>query len=206
MRTFTNQELNLLYRFQEARRRLALLQNQAAASPWQAEIDALSSRWKSLYSGRISSPKELEQLQKKSSEYKKARAVREDKLLEQLLHLEELEKQAQLVQEQAVELKTKLEKLEAEETARVNALRAQSKQVEEELAALEKDLPAELMTYYQRSAGTLKGSVLAPVKDGTCGSCHMILSPAVIEKVKAGGLLTLCENCGRGLFIPETTV
>ena len=245
MRTFTNQELNLLYRFQEAQRRLALLQNQAAASPWQAEIDALSSRWnaekekarsllaaldrlkkenrqletecqdmdfqlaqieKSLYSGRISSPKELEQLQKKSSEYKKARAVREDKLLEQLLHLEELEKQAQLVQEQAVELKTKLEKLEAEETARVNALRAQSKQVEEELAALEKDLPAELMTYYQRSAGTLKGSVLAPVKDGTCGSCHMILSPAVIEKVKAGGLLTLCENCGRGLFIPETTV
>ena len=44
MRTFTNQELNPLYRFQEAWRRLAVLQNQVMASPFQAEIDALSTR------------------------------------------------------------------------------------------------------------------------------------------------------------------
>lgn len=244
MSTFTNQELNRLYRFQEAQRQLALLHNQLTASPLQEEIDALSLRWnterertrllqeeidvltkenrqletecqdldyqlaqieKSLYSGKISSPKELEQLQKRNSEYKNAREKREDKLLNQLYLLEELEKQGQRAQEQVAELKKKLAMLEAEEATRVKALRTQIREVKEELADLETLLPDGLKTFYQRSAKTLKGSVLAPVKEGTCGSCHMIISQAVIEKVKAGGPITFCENCGRGLFIPESS-
>lgn len=243
MHTFTNQELNMLYRFQEAQRRLASLQNQVTASPLQPEIDALSARLtaemkkaellqgeinrlktenrrleaecrdydyqlaqieKNLYSGKISSPKELEQLQKRNSEYKNAREVREEKLINQLYLLEEQEKKVQHLEEQVEELKERMKAVEDKEAARINSLRKQIGEVKEEATSLKTVLPDGLKSFYQRSVKTLKGIVLAPVKDSTCGSCHMILSQAVIEKVKTGGgAIMHCENCGRGLFEPK---
>ena len=103
------------------------------------------------------------------------------------------------------ELKGKLELLEAKEAARVKSLRTQIREVTAEATGLETALPDGLKSFYQRSVKTLKGIVIAPVKEGTCGSCHMIISQAVIEKVKAGSVIMHCENCGRGLFVPESS-
>ena len=74
-------------------------------------------------------------------------------------------------------------------------------ELQEEVEALDRDLPEDLKGFYQRSAKALKGVVVVPIKDKTCGFCHMIIPPAVLEKVKKGGSgVMLCENCGRGLF------
>jgi len=157
-----------------------------------------------LYSGRISAPKELAQLQRRIAEYQKAKADREEKILDQLYQLEAREEELALAQKNEAKLQRQLEVAIETETKRVNSLRDRRAQLQKELSGLEQALPDSLKEYYRRSANALKGIVVSPVENGLCSFCHMILPPAVLEKVKRGSAeLTVCENCGRGLFYPK---
>ena len=242
---FTNKDVFLLYRFQEAHRRLSLLQGQLSDPALRHEIKDLSDQLalviketnllqkeidqlktenqkledeckeydfqlgqieKTLYSGKISSPKELEQLQKRNAEYKNAKGSREERLINQLYLIEEQENRLGQLQEKAEGLKERVEIVREQETKRRTTLRAQAEKVKTEAGEIEKTLPQGLIKFYQRSAEVLKGIVVAPIVESTCGSCHVILSQAVLEKVKkGGGTVPLCESCGRGLFYPETS-
>ncbi|NLM37273.1 MAG: hypothetical protein GX202_04010 [Firmicutes bacterium] len=230
----------LLYRYQEARRRLAACADELAG--WEgkrvladlekqvqtvqeavAAIRTECARLKTenrqlegecrdyevqlrdleatLYSGKIAAPKELEQLQRRIAEYQTAKAAREEKLLDQLYMLETKERELAEAQEQAGALQSKLAAAAEEVARRVNSLRKNCAELQKEVEDLERALPESLLGFYQRSAKALKGIVVVPIKGKTCGFCHMILPPAVLEQVKKGGTgVTLCENCGRGLF------
>ena len=48
-------------------------------------------------------------------------------------------------------------------------------ELQEEVEALDRELPEDLKGFYQRSAKALKGVVVVPIKDKTCGFCHMII-------------------------------
>lgn len=157
-----------------------------------------------LYSGRISAPKELAQLQRRIAEYQKAKADREEKILDHLYQLEAKEAELALAQKKKTKLQRQLEAAIEAETKRVNSLQEQRAELEKELSSLEQALPENLKEFYRRSANALKGIVVSPVENGLCSFCHMILPPAVLEKVKRGSAeLTVCENCGRGLFYPK---
>lgn len=233
-------DLSLLYRYQEARRRLAACVDELAA--WEGrrvladlENQVLTAREEveqiqnectrlkmenrrlegecrdyeaqlrdletTLYSGKISAPKELEQLQRRIAEYQTAKAAREETILNQLYLLETKEQELAQAQKQVEALQTKLTAAAEEVAQRVNSLQKRCTELEKEVADLERALPESLLGFYQRSAKALKGIVVVPVKEKTCGFCHMIIPPAVLEKVKKGDSgVTLCENCGRGLF------
>lgn len=154
-----------------------------------------------LYSGKISAPKELAQLQKRMADYQAAKTEREEKILNQLYLLETKEHELAQAQKEAAALRTKLTAATEAEAQRVNALRTRCTALKDEAEALARALPDSLKEYFQRSAQALKGVVVTPIKDKTCGFCHMIIPPAVLEKVKKGhsGMM-ICENCGRGLF------
>ena len=237
-----NPDLSLLYRYQEARRRLAVCAKQLAAEvegrqkiladleervraaqrateqlqtecarlqrenrrleqecqDYEAQLRDLEI---TLYSGKISAPKELEQLQRRIAAYQTAKAGREEKLLNQLYLLETKEQELAKAEKQAAARQTKLTAAAAEVVRRVDSLQQRCAQLEKEVAELERALPESLKGFYQRSTEALQGIVVVPIKDETCGFCHVIIPPAVLEKVKKGGSgVILCENCGRGLF------
>ncbi|HEY8391941.1 MAG TPA: C4-type zinc ribbon domain-containing protein [Capillibacterium sp.] len=157
-----------------------------------------------LYSGKITAPKELAQLERRIADYRKAKADREEEILDRLYQLEA--KAAELVsaQKKAAKLQRELEAAHGAEAKRVTSLEDQCAQLQKELSVLEEALPEDLKEYYRRSAAVLRGIVVSPVENGLCGFCHMILPPAVLAKVKKGGAeLTVCENCGRGLFYQQ---
>ena len=235
-----NPDLSLLYRYQEARRRLTACEGELAA--WQGQkvladlknqvqtaqqaaerLKAECNRLKkenrrlegecrdyeaqlhdletTLYSGKISAPKELEQLQRRIAEYQTAKTEREEKILNQLYLLETKEQELTAAQKQVEALEAKLTAATGDVTQRVHALQERCTELQKEVEDLDRALPENLKGFYQRSVKVFKGVVVVPIKEKTCGFCHMIIPPAVLEKVKKGGSgVMLCENCGRGLF------
>jgi predicted nucleic acid-binding Zn-ribbon protein len=154
-----------------------------------------------LYSGNISTPKELEQLQRRIAEYQKAKAEREETVLSQLYLLEAKEKELEMAQKKGDELQEQLMVAIDEEAKRIATLQKDCAKLAKEVSRLEAVLPKEFKEYYERSAKALRGITIIPIKDNTCGYCHMIISTAVLAKIKKGNSgIIVCENCGRGLF------
>lgn len=56
---------------------------------------------------------------------------------------------------------------------------------------------------YNRIFAKQRDAAIALVEHGTCGSCHMKLSPAQIVDARKADTLTLCDFCGRLLYLPS---
>ncbi len=103
-----------------------------------------------------------------------------------------LAKSHTLVDEELAAIRTRRERLEAEQ-AEVSAERAK-------LAA---EVPDEVLPLYERLMKTKAGLAIAPLQDGKCGGCHMKLIASTVVAVQSGRELTRCEDCGRILYAGE---
>ena len=54
---------------------------------------------------------------------------------------------------------------------------------------------------YERLFAKQRDAAIALVEHGTCGSCHMKLSPSQVVESRKSDTLTLCDFCGRMLFL-----
>lgn len=157
-----------------------------------------------LYGGKITSPKELTQLERKIAEYRQAEGKVEEELLQAMYSLEEQEKELN-------NLKSEHTKHKRELQTQKKGLKEEKEALEDEAETLEKEekrlaalLPPVLKTRFDRLNDSMKGIVVAPVKDNACGACHLLLSPGIMEKVRKGGTSPpACENCGRLLIMVE---
>jgi len=127
--------------------------------------------------------------------------------------LEKLEEEAlQLIEEADLDA-DRLAQDEKEHQARrahleqaLHNLEGRRKQLEAEQEGLTKqrqgalkELPSHLMEHYERLHETVSDPV-ATVKDGACSGCHLRLSEIMLERVREGREVVICENCSRFLF------
>ena len=110
----------------------------------------------------------------------------------------------------------------AEAQSRRDSLAKEQKRVEEEIKAFlarsagldgelkakeaeRKTLAAEIdpkwLARYERIFAKQRDSAIALVEHGTCGSCHMKLSPSQVVEARKPDTLTLCDFCGRMLYL-----
>ena len=54
---------------------------------------------------------------------------------------------------------------------------------------------------YERIFAKQRDAAIALVEHGTCGSCHMKLSPSQVVEARKPDTLTLCDFCGRMLYL-----
>ena len=54
---------------------------------------------------------------------------------------------------------------------------------------------------YERLFAKQRDAAIALVEHGTCGSCHMKLSPSQVVDARKADTLTLCDFCGRMLYL-----
>ncbi len=144
-------------------------------------------------------PKEAETLQAEITGLKQRRAATEDDELAIMERLEPIEaKLAQLAAQKVP--------LVAQHDAETTALAGVSADVAQELAgvltdraAAAADLPAALVTRYEKMRGHLGGVAVARLDHGTCLGCNMKLSSKETEALKAAAAdeLVECEQCGR---------
>lgn len=154
-----------------------------------------------LYSGNVSSPRELEQIQLKVLEYQNAAHKVEDELLTVF----------EVDEKQTIELETikqRLEQCNQELKSVEKGLRQKLLEIsmgrddyQAELEMLTNQVPQEWLEKYRKIADTHKGIGIAKVKKDSCGACHITLSEALMSNIKRGeDQLLYCENCGRILY------
>ena len=99
----------------------------------------------------------------------------------------------------------------AKEQARVNeelkafldrsaGLGDELKRKEEERKVLAAEIDPVWRARYERIFAKQRDAAIALVEHGTCGSCHMNLSPAQVVDARKAETVTLCDFCGRMLY------
>lgn len=93
---------------------------------------------------------------------------------------------------------------------RENEITTQEKNLQERLVVLQKQreesvaqLPPELKELYNRIALKKQGIALAAVSGEVCAACQMKLRPQLINEVRLGEQIIVCENCSRILYFED---
>lgn len=129
----------------------------------------------------------------------------EDRVLEQMMAIEEAER--------------RVKRLEAELKESEQAIAAEKKEIEEQFAGkkkaweaataerkgIAKKIPEDLLELYERIAKKHPGTAMAQVRDGQCKACGLRVLPHSIQQLESDTdeELLRCESCGRILYSLE---
>jgi predicted nucleic acid-binding Zn-ribbon protein len=156
---------------------------------------------KRLYSGRVTNPKELANLQDEVSYLKRRRDELEDRQLEAMVEVEEHE----------VEVdgqKVSLTQIEAEWSQTQKRLTEERDELEERLAHLKKEriklertIGAEDLALYGELCSRKGGQAVALLKGEVCQACMVTLPTSRVQQVRSGDSLSFCSSCQRILYV-----
>jgi len=153
----------------------------------------------------VKTNQEYKELLKMKAQYEKDIIDTEDKILELMEELEELEKEKKILEkkleEEVKDIDKKIEEKEREIEATKKILEDLYKQKEE----FKKDIEPNLLKRYELIKNRVKdGVVIASVDDNICTGCYMIIPPKLLnELIKNKDKLHQCPNCGRFLYFKE---
>ena len=172
-----------------------------------AELEAqtlgqqIAAKDKELMSGRVSHPKELESLQANIEALRRQRVGVEDSGVEAMTQVETLSRQLADEQQSLQQLEEQWKGGQAEllqEDAKYKRIYAQLKQQRETSA---KALPPIDLKYYEEMRKRKAGMAVAPLQNGQCGVCHILVPTGVVSAARSRkGEAVLCPSCGRVLF------
>ncbi|GAB4531787.1 MAG: C4-type zinc ribbon domain-containing protein [Anaerolineae bacterium] len=169
------------------------------------EVDGLSQKIEtnenSLYSGRVTNPKELASLEEEVASLKRWREKKEEDLLEAMLACEEAEAalaDAQAILSQVSESWRSEQGDLADEQLRLQTHLEELRQRRETLVGA---VGPEDMAIYERLRQGKGGRAVAAVKDGFCEGCRMNPPSSQVQHARSGKELQFCNNCGRILHV-----
>jgi len=85
---------------------------------------------------------------------------------------------------------------------RLETIRAQFQEIKMSREPLAAALEPDLVKRYLAHLSSKEDAYLVPAKQGTCGGCHMKLSPQTLHDLHAAVKWTPCTFCGRLLYDP----
>lgn len=143
-------------------------------------------------------------LLKQIEDAKKAKSDIEDKVLETMERIDQLQKDLKEADKKNLEDKAVIEKkiqaVDAEEQRLQGEWDQKKKERDEFFATLPQDVRAPYESV-SRSAGR-KRTVVAAITKNICGGCKTLLPPSVVNDVMKGKDLISCETCSSILYIP----
>lgn len=183
------------------RQHLEELKQQQHTIEW--EVDDLTVKLKDtegkLYSGRVTSPKELTNLQHEAKGLKANRSQLEDKILE-------IMEQVELTSVRITSISSELKALEDDWNAQQQELNREIEQLKTLLSELGQKrqlllagIDPQLIEVYS-DLKEQRGTAVARVEQGICRGCQISLPAAELQWVRRSGLVR-CSSCGRILFL-----
>lgn len=169
------------------------------------EVATLESRRKSeegrMYSGAITSEKEVEALRHELASLKTRKSDLEDELLEVMERSEEVEGMVSSLKTRHAELQEALPGLTTardEAAVDIDAELAETKARRDELTA---ELPQLVLDAYADLLQRKQGLAVAELSGGTCMGCRLQLTASEMEEVRSDAKrhLAICPQCGRGV-------
>ena len=151
-----------------------------------------------LYSGEVSSPRELQALQADVEQLRRHRRGLEDRELEVMERRETfdtdvnaLEGRVRELESEAEHMNTALSAVEAEIDAELSGERV----ARDEIAGT---VDADLLDDYERCRERARGMGAARLNGNTCQGCHLAIPSVEAERIRKSppGTVAHCDNCG----------
>jgi len=147
--------------------------------------------------------KEFQTMQQQIADTKADGAVIEEKIL---ISFEESDKVKAQIDAENLKLKEE-EKIFQQQKKTVETRVAQIQDRLNQLDAQRKqaltNIDSKMLAEYERILHSREGLALVTVKDNSCGGCHMLVPPQVINLIKMYERIITCETCNRILYIKE---
>jgi len=153
-----------------------------------------------LYGGKVTSPKELQDLQMELGSLKNYLETLEERQLEAMVSAEE----AEAVLDSAA---AALEQAAADRIAGNAALSGEQSRLKADVASLEAErtvannaVTSEDRELYDRLRLKRAGVAVASAATRTCGACGTTLNNSLYQAARSPAQLTFCDTCGRVLY------
>src|SRR6266849_1968525 len=174
-----------------------------ALAPWQTRVRNLDLEIKSvaqkaqtteqtLYSGRISNPKELADMQNEIGSLKKRQSQLEDELLEAMLHVEESQKSV-------ADAQFTLKSAQAAWAGSQTDLLAEKQRLEAELAKFKTQrqqaatgIDKDALAKYEALRPKKRGQAVALINGDSCSVCGVEQTSQIAQQVRQGNQLVYC--------------
>jgi predicted nucleic acid-binding Zn-ribbon protein len=164
-----------------------------------ALTDKATQHDKTLYSGTIGNPRELQAMQDEIAALRRRISQLEDQELELMEQIEPLDAELASAATRRTELDERGAGLRAQIAEDEVAIEAELEQVRSERATIAGEVSAELLEEYDTLRPQSGGIAIARLVGGSCGGCHLSLSAVEIDRIKKlpPEAPAHCEECGR---------
>jgi predicted nucleic acid-binding Zn-ribbon protein len=153
-----------------------------------------------LYGGRITSPKEVQNLERETAALKRRLAQLDDAALEQMLARDDVAAAQQAAQ-------ARLAAVEAESATTLASLQAEkvelgtaARQLERQRQELLPGVPAPDLSLYERLRANKGGRAVSELRDDTCAACGLQLPVQDVSRIRSGDGLVQCPGCSRIVY------
>ena len=153
------------------------------------------------YDGSVTNPRELSALQEELNSILVQRGVEEEKLLELMVEVDELQSARDSARDE-------LGRLEAERTVGVPDLVKQEELLTGEMEALRRargemtpQIPPAGLSVYESLRKTRKGYAVAKVERAMCQGCRLALPTMELQRARISQGLVQCSSCARILYV-----
>jgi predicted nucleic acid-binding Zn-ribbon protein len=153
-----------------------------------------------LYSGTVTTPKELYTLQQEVQRLRGQKSRQEDMALEIMEAAEALQEMAR---QKAEALRSAEEAWVSESAAivtRRDQLEARRRELEAKRAQLVASMDGALVSRYESLRRTKQGRAVSKIEQNSCQWCRVIVTPSELQRVRSSTELQTCSNCGRILY------
>jgi uncharacterized protein len=154
---------------------------------------------RTLYSGTVTSPRELKAFQDDLESLRRRQKQLEDQVIELMEQIEPLDEQIGRRGEERSDIEQRVSEVRAALQAREHELETELGEVLAQRDDIASKVEPDLLRRYDQLRTELGGIAVAPLVGSSCGGCHLTLSAMELDRIRSGPADTLvyCEECGR---------
>jgi predicted nucleic acid-binding Zn-ribbon protein len=168
-----------------------------------ATVDAkATSEDKRLYSGTVTSPRELQAIQEEITSLKRRQRELEDRALELMVEIEPLDAAITQAEEQQRARDAQVAAVTDELTIAEAEIDVELDKAGSQRSAIAAEFDANVIAQYDALRQRLGGVAVARLEQGSCRGCHLKLSSVDFDRIKKEppDAIVHCEQCGRILI------
>ena len=153
-----------------------------------------------LFSGKITNPKELQDLQMETDALKRYIDQLEDEQLEVMIAHESAENTHHAAKDKLEQTRGTVAEEQASLRGDQTRLTNDLERLLVEKKAVLQSIPQASLNLYQKLRKEKRSIAVVTVSDGGCSVCGQALTPAYLQAIRASSDLVFCPSCGRILF------
>jgi len=161
------------------------------------QSEKIKSNEEKLFSGKITSTKELESYQEEVKILKQKNSGIEDKVLEMMIDMEDKSEKVKSAREAMEKRKADIDHIKNEIEERIEVLRHNIEGLEKRKESVISRIPEEYLKKYSEVKNKKNGIAVAVLKDNFCSVCNMQIPTSEAEKIDDIDKIYRCPLCGR---------